>query len=49
MLEMKQTVSGYNKIPVLHLSELFIGAKSFTGLPCRNGMGKTTLLRTIMG
>jgi branched-chain amino acid transport system ATP-binding protein/urea transport system ATP-binding protein len=49
MLEIKEMVSGYNKIPVLNLSELFVGAKSFTGVLGRNGMGKTTLLRTIMG
>ena len=49
MLEVKQLVSGYNKIPVLNLSELFVGAKFFTGVLWRNGMGKTTLLRSIMG
>ena len=49
MLEVKQLVSGYNKIPVLNLSELFVGAKFFTGVRGRNGMGKTTLLRAIMG
>lgn len=49
MLEIKQLVSGYNKSPVLNLSELYVGAKSFTGVLGRNGMGKTTLLRAIMG
>ena len=49
MLEIKELISGYNKVPVLNLSQLFVGAKSFTGVLGRNGMGKTTLLRTIMG
>lgn len=49
MLQINQLVSGYNKIPVLNLAEMFVGAKSFTGVLGRNGMGKTTLLRAIMG
>ncbi|MBJ7221266.1 MULTISPECIES: ABC transporter ATP-binding protein [unclassified Brenneria] len=49
MLELKSVVSGYDKVPVLHQVELFVGAKAFTGVLGRNGMGKTTLLRTIMG
>lgn len=49
MLELKGLVSGYDKVPVLHNVDLFVGAKAFTGILGRNGMGKTTLLRAIMG
>lgn len=49
MLDVTGLVAGYDKVPVLQQVGLFVGAKAFTGILGRNGMGKTTLLRAIIG
>ncbi|TDH59655.1 ABC transporter ATP-binding protein [Dankookia rubra] len=49
MLDVGGLVSGYGRIGVLHGADLTVGEGSCVGILGHNGMGKTTLLRTIMG
>jgi urea ABC transporter ATP-binding protein UrtE len=49
MLEVSGLVSGYGRIGVLHGADLSVAQGSCVGILGHNGMGKTTLLRTIMG
>jgi urea transport system ATP-binding protein len=49
MMEISGLVSGYGRIGVLHGIDLTVGEGSCVGILGHNGMGKTTLLRTIMG
>lgn len=41
--------SGYGKIPILTGIDLQVNSGEFVGILGHNGMGKTTLLRTLMG
>ncbi|WP_339110105.1 ABC transporter ATP-binding protein [Thioclava sp. GXIMD4216] len=49
MLEIRDLKSGYARVPVLNGVTLSLGQGECLGLLGRNGMGKTTLLRAIMG
>jgi branched-chain amino acid transport system ATP-binding protein len=49
MLSVSHLKSGYGKKPVLHDVSLTVGAGEIVSLVGRNGMGKTTTLRTVMG
>lgn len=49
LLEVRGLYSGYLDIPVLTGVDLDVQAGEFLGVFGHNGMGKTTLLRTIMG
>ncbi|AVJ29840.1 ABC transporter ATP-binding protein [Achromobacter spanius] len=49
MLQARDLKAGYGRIPVLHGVSFEMAAGEFTGILGRNGMGKTTLLRTLMG
>ena len=49
MLEAKQLVSGYGRMPILHNLELSVADGEYVGILGHNGMGKTTLMRTLMG
>lgn len=49
MLEVRDLRAGYGRVPVLDGIDLTIGEGAFLGVLGHNGMGKTTLLRTLMG
>ena len=49
MLQIKNLHSGYGSIPVLRGVNLTVQAGEFVGLWGHNGMGKSTLMRSIMG
>lgn len=49
MLELKDIRATYGTTPVLHGITLRADASSFLGIVGRNGVGKTTTLRTIVG
>ena len=49
ILEVKQMVSGYGEVQILWGSSLTLQEGKLTCLVGGNGVGKTTLLRTIMG
>lgn len=49
MLEVSQLVSGYGRMPILHRLDLSVGEREYVGILGHNGMGKTTLLRTLVG
>jgi len=49
MLHAHDLKAGYGRIPVLHGVSFQMAAGEFTGILGRNGMGKTTLLRALMG
>ncbi|MCG8492946.1 MAG: ABC transporter ATP-binding protein [Sneathiellales bacterium] len=49
MLEISNLQAGYNEAMVLHDFSLIIESGKVTALMGRNGMGKTTLLKSIMG
>jgi branched-chain amino acid transport system ATP-binding protein len=49
MLELENVVSGYGRTVILHGISLTIGKGEAVSLLGRNGMGKTTAIRTIMG
>jgi branched-chain amino acid transport system ATP-binding protein len=49
MLELTGVHSGYGAVPVLFGVDLRVGAGEVVALMGRNGMGKTTTLRTIFG
>lgn len=49
MLNIHQLNAGYGSIPVLHGIDLHITPGEAVGILGHNGMGKTTLLRTIIG
>jgi amidase len=48
-LEIRGLTSGYGRIPVLHGIDLTVAQDEFVGILGHNGMGKSTLLKTIMG
>lgn len=49
MLNVANLCAGYGAIPVLHGISLSISAGESVGILGHNGMGKTTLLRTLIG
>ncbi|MBU6499918.1 MAG: ABC transporter ATP-binding protein [Rhodospirillales bacterium] len=49
MLELRDVRSGYGQIPVLFGVSLAVGEGEMVALLGRNGMGKTTTIRTLMG
>jgi branched-chain amino acid transport system ATP-binding protein len=49
MLEVAGLHSGYGRIPILNDISFAVAAGEFVGLWGHNGMGKTTLMRTLMG
>jgi urea ABC transporter ATP-binding protein UrtE len=49
MMTIENLVSGYGRIGVLHGISLAVEAGECVGILGHNGMGKSTLLRTIMG
>jgi branched-chain amino acid transport system ATP-binding protein len=49
MLEAAELRSGYGSIPILHGVSLRVSAGEIVGVLGHNGMGKTTLLRTLIG
>jgi len=49
MLQAHELKAGYGRIPVLRGVSFSMAAGEFTGILGRNGMGKTTLLRALMG
>lgn len=49
LLETRGLRSGYGDLPVLHDVDFAVAEGEFVGILGHNGMGKTTLLRTLMG
>ena len=49
LLEVKNLVSGYKTVPVLHAISLQVEEKEILAIVGPNGAGKTTLLKTISG
>ncbi|MEW5868815.1 MAG: ABC transporter ATP-binding protein [Chloroflexota bacterium] len=49
ILEIREIASGYNEVQILWGASLALQPGQFTSLVGGNGVGKTTLLRTIMG
>ncbi len=49
MIRLRDVVSGYGRIEVLRGVSLEVEAGSCVGILGHNGMGKTTLLKTVMG
>jgi amidase len=49
ILEVEGLCSGYGRVPVLHGIDLTVGDGEVVGILGHNGMGKTTLLKTLMG
>jgi branched-chain amino acid transport system ATP-binding protein len=49
MLEVEDLSAGYGRIPILTNVTFSVAAGEFVGVLGHNGMGKTTLLRTLMG
>jgi len=49
MLEIRDISSGYQKIPIIFGVSFQVAAGEFVGILGHNGMGKTTLLKTVVG
>jgi branched-chain amino acid transport system ATP-binding protein len=49
LLSVRDLGARYGRIPILNGIDLDVGAGEFVGVLGHNGMGKTTLLRTLMG
>ncbi len=49
LLSIQNLHAGYGRIPILGGVSFGVGAGEFVGILGHNGMGKTTLLRTLMG
>ncbi len=49
ILEVKGLSGGYSKVPILHGIEFAVAENEVVGILGHNGMGKTTLLKTLMG
>ncbi len=49
LLAIERLHAGYGRIPILQGIDMSVEKGSFTGVLGHNGMGKTTLMRTIMG
>jgi amidase len=48
-LEIRALAGGYGRIPILHGIDLHVGHGEIVGVLGHNGMGKSTLLKTVMG
>lgn len=48
-LDIKSLSGGYGKVPILHGIEFSVAGNEVVGILGHNGMGKSTLLKTIMG
>jgi amidase len=48
-LDVKGLSGGYGRVPVLHGIEFFVRENEVVGVLGHNGMGKSTLLKTLMG
>ena len=48
-LEIRSLAAGYGRIPVLHGVDLTLAEGEILGILGHNGMGKSTLLKTVMG
>jgi urea ABC transporter ATP-binding protein UrtE len=49
MLQVENAHAGYGRIPVLSGIDFIVGAQEVVGVLGHNGMGKTTLLKTLIG
>ena len=49
ILEVKSVSGGYGRVPILHGIEFAVAENEVVGILGHNGMGKTTLLKTLMG
>ena len=49
MLNVQGLRTGYGRIPILNGVGFSVGEGEFVGILGHNGMGKTTLLRALMG
>jgi branched-chain amino acid transport system ATP-binding protein len=49
MLQVENAHAGYGRIPVLSGIDFTVGAQEVVGVLGHNGMGKTTLLKTLIG
>ncbi len=49
MLEVAALRAGYGRVPVLMGIDVLLKPGEFLGILGHNGMGKTTLMRTLMG
>ena len=49
MLEVKQLKVSYGRIPILHGVDFNVTEGEFIGILGHNGMGKTTLLKALIG
>ena len=49
MLAVSDLSAGYGRIPILHRISFTVAAGEFVGVLGHNGMGKTTLLKAVMG
>ena len=49
MLEITGLHAGYGRIPILHGIDLRVAEGETIGILGHNGMGKTTLIKTVMG
>ena len=49
LLDVRNLTGGYGRIPILFGIDLSVRKGDFVGILGNNGMGKTTLLRTLMG
>jgi len=49
ILEVRGLTAGYGRVPILHGIDLAVGEGEIVGILGHNGMGKTTLLKTLMG
>lgn len=49
LLQIKSLSGGYGRVPILHGIDFEIGENEVVGILGHNGMGKTTLLKTLMG
>ena len=49
LLEIKSLSGGYGRVPILHGIEFDVAENEVVGILGHNGMGKTTLLKTLMG
>ena len=49
ILEVRDLHAGYGRVPILHGIDFSVGEGEIVGILGHNGMGKTTLLKTLMG